>query len=198
MDKHKSQHGSFSSLLSSLFQQGLKSPPPVHAYSWMTGGRLLSTERELAAITKSMKGDFGPALMPIASPNANKFSNWLIAIWAGWDFESENPSAKIEVSYVQGYGKAFHFRFESPHRGRHGYRHAQFSKNISNAGVVGTPVSNWEVHESTPAFPLPCSDEAGLLVACAVSIYGSLMDEDLRSRIRTMSLKDEFLRSIVN
>lgn len=119
MDKHKSQHGSFSSLLSSLFQQGLKSPPPVHAYSWMTGGRLLSTERELAAITKSMKGDFGPALMPIASPNANKFSNWLIAIWAGWDFESENPSAKIEVSYVQGYGKAFHFRFESPHRGRH-------------------------------------------------------------------------------
>jgi hypothetical protein len=154
--------------------------------------RLLD-DRALAVSLKPLKGALNGAVT-LAPPNPS-LSNSLLLLWASWDFSEDRARAKIEVGFIKSQGDANYFRFENaPASSRHRYWHSQFCNSFS---ALTTPQSKSTINQSVPAFPLACNDSAGLLVACAVSVYGADIDPNIKTKIDSMALTDSYLRQLL-
>lgn len=194
-------HRSFSSLMVSLHKAGNKArvasgqrtvAANAVAASVVPQVRLLD-DRSLAASLKPDKGQLNGAVT-LAPPNTS-FEKCLILLWAEWDFSGDRSRAKLEVGFIRSRNDAHYFRYENaPANSRHRYWHSQYCNRFS---TLNTPQSTSTLNQSVPAFPLACNDSAGLLVACAVSVYGADIDADVKTKINSMALSDSYLRQLL-
>jgi hypothetical protein len=197
MVSNEQLHESFSELMIALYRASslsMMGKPGISLGLVPAAISVLPNDRALAAKLRAPKGSLDGTAMPLKAPNSG-LEKCLILLWADWDFTEERSRAKIEVGFFRSKTDANYFRFEhGTQNGRHRYWHSQFSRNFSQ---LTSPPSKATIDPSVPAFPLACNDSAGLLVACAVSIYGTELDQNLKTKINSVALTDDYLRKLL-